>query len=558
MKDQSKKIAAEFVKAALKTMRPEPYSDPLSELELKKIENRAFARSMEMADHEALDISDEDALEGFRLAAAPAEQPVEQGRTGVSWGVAVDEKGEGALIRITAWIGESVREHGSLEVVAPEVKGVTRNDKTYLVTPPSEFIRNALLQRLRTIPCLAPLQLQKRDVSVEVDWEAESFKFLDKGESLVLAAIVAIVKAVTGRSGRDKVVYSAGVGINGQLTRVGRIAEKTGYVLRNEGFLMVVSPENYDEISPGMDAGSPGSIKRFASVEEVCGFFLGMPLKQHEGRKALEGSVAGGPEAFGFLQILVVFFAVALFIGALLSNNLLVPAHLIVVGYLAGKASQVFEFASLMKVGLVFITSGLISALATVGLNAGLRKHPKYLIPLRRIIRSVNLVFFVYCAVILSAVAWVFYTCPDPFQKYEKIEYLRSNPSFQSFVRDVPDFRFVEFKRLSASIEPEELARAVEVGAKIRPSDSSFKDSFVGLASLLMDRVHRTGFARQAVFDYVDYERSIRDRKDAEQFVADTFDSARDLIDKYGLRDEYYGEMRLGVFIDETSARYGL
>jgi len=160
--------------------------------------------------------------------------------------------------------------------------------------------------------------------------------------------------------------------------------------------------------------------------------------------------------------------------------------------------------------------------------------------------------------VVLSAVAWVFYTCPDPFQKYEEIEYLRSNQFFESFVRDVPDFRFMEFKRLSASNEPEELARAVEVGTKIKPSDSSFKDAFIGLASLLMDRVHRTEFARQAVFDYVDYERGIRDRQDAGQFVADTLDSARDLIDQYGLQGEYYGKMRLGGFIDEISVRYGL
>ena len=67
-------------------------------------------------------------------------------------GLAIDENRRGALVRVTARVGADVNTDATLKVTVPEVKGLVKEGKTYLVTPPSEYLQQILLERFQTIP----------------------------------------------------------------------------------------------------------------------------------------------------------------------------------------------------------------------------------------------------------------------------------------------------------------------------------------------------------------------------------------------------------------------
>ena len=86
----------------------------------------------------------------------------------------------------------------------------------------------------------------------------------------------------------------------------------------------------------------------------------------------------------------------------------------------------------------------------------------------------------------------------------------------------------------------------------------SFQDTFEGVAALLMDRVDSSGYAREALCRYVEFEKCIRGRKNAAKIIARTLGSAMDLMERYGLRDMFCGNIALGGFIEQTLMRYGI
>jgi hypothetical protein len=161
--------------------------------------------------------------------------------------------------------------------------------------------------------------------------------------------------------------------------------------------------------------------------------------------------------------------------------------------------------------------------------------------------------FYTYCGVNILFLAGTYYVQPDHFQQYAKVEYLRFNPHLQPLTSDLPDLHLAEFNRLLASDDSNDSARALDLGIECRPDDPRYKDVFIGLATLLVDRMHNTEAARILLNDYMAYERSIRDREGANQDIADTVDAARAIVKKYRLKGEGFE-----VFLDGLVARYGV
>ena len=403
-----------------------------SELARKRIEKKALDYLKPWTETEAQEKNEH----GIVLLAAA---PKKHGNSGKALGVALDEKtGDVFIINISAWVGKQIKDAGELSVVGSQVEGRAKNGIEYKLTPPLTLLREKLSKRFETVPWLASLNLHRRDVCVEID----NPQFLDKAESLLLAVIVAIVKAATGTSGRDDLVYSADVDLQGNLTGVGRIEDKADFVLSAGNYRLVLSAANHIQIR-----------------------------REHPGRFIAYSTIG---ELFDLFQIKV------------------------------GKR----KFFDRIRASILIL---VVAALCVGG--------------------------------------FAYYTGEGLFTPIK---------TFRSFVAGLVNDPVERFKKLSASRKASDLEEAVKVGLKIRPDDRFFKESFIGMAYILMDRVNNTDYARQALFNYVAYTKVIQNHPDARQWIADTIDSARDLMNRYGLRDTFYQQQTFGGFVEDILLQFDL
>ena len=430
---------------------------PEDELARKRIEKKApgyLKRIRAWIETKAQEKNDGD---GIVLVAAT---PEEHGNSGKALGVAVDEKtGDVFIINISAWVGEQIEDAGELSVVGSQVEGRAKNGIEYKLTAPLTLLRKKLSIRFKTVPWLASLNLHRRDVHVEID----NPQFLDKAESLLLAVIAAIVKAATGRSGHDNLVYSADVDLQGNLTRVGRIEDKADFVISAGNYRLVLSSANHIQIRPHMRIEHPGRFIAYSTIGEL----------------------------FDFFQIKV-------------SKPLPV------------KPTETDEVQ-----------------------EPGKRKF------FDRIRASILIL-------VLAAV------CIGGFMYYTGEDFFTPIKTFRSFVAGLVNDPVKQFKDLSASHKLSDLEEAVKVGLKIRPDDPFFRESFIGMAAILMDRVNNTDYARQALSNYVEYTRLIQNRPDARQSIADTIDSARDLMNRYAMKNTFHQEQKFGGHVESLLLQYEL
>ena len=527
----------------------------LSELDLKRQDKAAAAGRPDAAPR----AGDACPGEGFRLAAAPRRQ----GNTGRAWGVAVDETGNGALIDVAAWVGVEKKDRGELRIVAAEVEGVTQAGRTYEVTPPSKLLAEALSQRFRTVASLSALELDRRDVHVEI----RNAKFLEQAGSLLLAVIVAVLKAALGVSGRGNAVYSAGVGMDGKLEGVGKIKEKAAWLSTAGNYEMVVSPGDRGEIDAVAGGARPDVVLSFETLDDVVAWLgPGVIVSAAEGRKGAEAGRGGGLARIPVLLLLSLPVCGILLLWHA-TGNLFAVTDLMLAWSLGHEGSDFFRYVQVAKYVLstglaVWLSAQTLSIILRVTGGKGVEIFVK-LEKIRRHRPEQLLVFLFVLYVTLNAFLFVreFYIHPRNFDKYERVEYLVYDEEigrFAGFVRRVPDYRYEYFRELAAGPSPEDHDKAVRIGLKMNVKAPSFQDTFEGVAALLMDRVDSSGYAREALCRYVEFEKCIRGRKNAAKIIARTLGPAMDLMERYGLRDMFCGNIALGGFIEQTLMRYGI
>jgi hypothetical protein len=551
-KEGKLEIVSAFVRAALKTIQLGRPKDPLSELQLKGLEKKAFTHFRQITDQHQKQVETRDTGEGFLLAAAPRVR----GQRGEAWGLAIDENRRGTLVKVTARVGADVRTDATLKVTVPEVKGLVKEGKTYLVTPPSEYLQQILLERFQTIPCLSGLQLYQRDVTVEIRPEGDTLKFLDRGESLLLTVIVAVIKAVTEKTDPRDMVYSAVVDQDGNLKAVGLVKEKVDYVAGLGNRRLVLAAENQRQ--PGSETAPKTSehVLWFDSMNDLLDALLDVKVGGEELERGR--SVFAPPKAFGLRQVFVGVLAVLVLLGAPIAKSLFYPAHLFMIQYLKATHEALQLRALLKPAGLLIAAVLLVSFGLRYILNRAARGRPSFARITGPILKAMQVVFYTYCGINILFLAGTYYVQPDHFQQYAKIEYLRFNPFFRPLTSSLPDLRLEEFNRLLASDDPSDHAKALDVGIGCRPDDPRFKEVFIGLATLLVDRVYNTEYARTLLTSYMEYERSISERGSANQDIADTVDAARTIVSKYGLKGSPQGGKEFETFLEELVTRYGV
>jgi len=179
----------------------------------------------------------------FLLAAAQDDDP---GYTAKTYGVAVDiMNGHGALLKVNAWVSSSQQSQGELKITGQDIQGRKENGRDVTIKPPLKILEDLLNTQFKTNPWLKPLNLPKRNIFIDIDSPAA----LEDAKSLMLATLMAIIKAATGYTEDDHVVYSASVEMDGALSSVGFIPEKAAFMINQTAYTFLIALANATDFS---------------------------------------------------------------------------------------------------------------------------------------------------------------------------------------------------------------------------------------------------------------------------------------------------------------------
>jgi len=490
----------------------------------------------------------------IRRAAAPKSEPSIGESLGVSVIYESEEKSvvkvrdEDSIVTVSASVSSTLDTDGTLSIIGIQDElGITKA---------LDFLHDKILNRFESL-ALSALKLKQREIKVEIEFktEEESVKVnaLYKASSLALAVIIAIVKGATGRTGCEGIVYSADIDMSGKLKGVGRVVDKVESVLSNPHYRLIISSEDYWKIPDTSPDRYDGRLSHFSSLEAVLedhDLLVGREISAVSDREpeARKHSFLNPLRAVALFGILGVLTALIFFI--LSAGNFFAVADLMIAWHLGHEGSQIFRYAQVIKYFLITILAVWLPIIIKVKKFRRLKMEQFFIL--------IILVFFTSNFYVFIR---DFYVLPGKYEKYERVEYLKYNESLNTlfgFLRDTPNYRYIRFKKLSASPNKSDIGEALKVGDKIKPVDPLFKEGFIELAKILMGPINDTDSARKLLFNYFDYTDFIQNRKDTRGYIADTIDSARDLMGEYHLKDAFYKTVRLGSRIEELLIQYNL
>ncbi len=533
----------------------------LTELEKKRIEkwDREYAPPASALER---NLSSDHDGEDFMLLAASMEPDREMsGGFGEALGVAVDEKTQkGAIISVSARVGNDIKEEGSVKIVGSQVEGRSRNGIGYQTTPPLQLLGERLRERFKA-PALAPMAMHKRDVYIEI----ENTDYLSRAGSLMLTVIVAVINAVTGKGGFEDVVYSADVDLDGGLQGVGRIAEKADFVFSEGSHRFATASGDLHEIRAHLRETHAEDIVSFHDVSDLLTYLDIDIVAEQRGNNAISPPPSKrkyfGPIRTPALILGLLASGVMAFL-AFSTGVFYAPADLMTLFSLHSGNSGWIEHGRIIDAGFwIFLITWLaalcmhaFATLLTRGEKATafprLKSMGKY--PLEQTVLLLSLVYFGLNLHMFAGQP------PEDFKRYERIEHLIHNDYFKDVTRDIPNYRYMEFEKRAAGRENDDLEEALRIGLEIRPSDPLFKKAFIEMTGLLMDRMNDMTYAKQLLGSYIQFVDSIREHPNAKPWVADTIDAAEDLMNQYKLKETFHGENRFGALIGEIVMRYGL
>ena len=543
-----REIRTKLVDATIAIFK-DPILSNLTPLQRKRLEK--WRTSAPAADDPQPATADSD-TEFTLLAAAPAFVGAVKGEVGTAFGVGVDEEtGRGALIKVTAHVGDKRFDAGRLTLVGAQVEGQRHKGVEYQLTPPLSLLKMKLIKRFDTIPSLAALQLGKREVHVEIDLP----QHLSHADSLLLAVIVAVARAATGSEAGQRQVYSADVGLDGALRAVGRLEEKARIVLAAEGFQWVIARESLGGIDPGTRAKASDQIVAF---DHVTPLFRHLEIPETDESESVTSS-ADTPKPhsrFGWLAAAAGLAGIGA-AGALVlaAGRLSVLGDLLMAWHLSQPAGDVPGLVQPFKtVLLVCLALGLLAAMLSWPGRKTSRTgfSPGWL---------AGGAFFILIACLAAGLHQFTTTADrieDDFTRYERIEYLNTIPLFSSVTAGLPDYRYRAFMQQAGSSDPTRIRTAVEIGLGTNPSLPAFGDTFVQVVVLLMDRLTDADLAARALDSYITYVEAIGPKPGARQHVADTLTAAEDLITRYRLESASHDGISYGEHLREISNKYQL
>ena len=532
---------------------------------LSEFEIRQRRRMLDEA-KDSLNRNDEYQMGRRALAAAPeassGPSAAGGGETGYALGVAVDERSGigGEIVSVAAWVSTDNVPNGTLSIV-----GIQAEDG--IATPPLDWLEKYVVQLFRNVLFLSYLDLTNRNVDVRVTLSDQSF--LDKGDSLTLAVIVAIAKAAIGTTGYDHYVYSADVEPGGSLKRVGMIDKKSEIVFQDrahqsKAYHLVIPDNTFPEIPESTRNTYENRIHRFHTVENVC-HAIGLNVWRKESEDSIASTIHDEPEGGmpdtrenGFSKVISI---------------ILVLASLVTGGILTVITRKVFSLADLIMAWHMWNPDSyilyVVAAVSSVVLydlvkNIVMKKSWRS----QGVFRALcKMALFIYLMLNSSFMILHLGIYNDRVEKYNRIEYLKYAEPFNewTFVKDIPNYRFIEFNKLAAGPDEPALRRALELGLGARIDDPVFKRYFIDVTRILLSPVGKGGVrdpadARDLIFKFLDYAAWKSGQEDARGHISELFDAAGELVSRnnYDLGQKDYRNIRISDAMTQLKIGYDL
>jgi len=498
-----------------------------SEIELKKIKKLIEQKKY----HSIITPTDNiEPKEGFRLAASP----YKKGFFAKTIGIGISEKGEGALIEVSAWVSDEIKEDANIEVIAKEITGIEEGGRTYSIRTPTEWLKKVISQRFNTIKLLKALNLDKRDVIVEIN----SPKFLEEAQSLLLAVIIAIIFAATKNTCHENIAFSADLKPNGQLGRVGKIREKAIYAMNKGIKQLIVSKDNEAELQ---------NIEELSDIQIISFFHIDEVIEFLKVKVTIEESISSTPRSTILPKKNTLADYVVFFVSSLLG------AIIILLWCLLGKF-KFFILSDLISVfnfklgttnlfGYMLIIDSLISLFLGTWIFNRIYHERKFM----HIVSMIVLIFF---AANISLFIVNFYITPKDFERYAQVEYLKHNKYFGRLFDNIPNYTFQKFIELSKSNSLKNNAKAIDIGLKISINDPEFKTVFIEMCILLKNRITDTQKANSLLQRYVDFVAFIKSKKNAKEIIFDTIPYAKSIMKQYRLEETFYRGRTFKAFFE--------
>ena len=176
--------------------------------------------------------------DGLFLLAASPKTP---GHSSSALGVAIDERTKKATtIVVNAWVGSDEHSDGSLNILGSQLEG----KMDVQVTKPLDLLKHKLINCFTITEELKSLNLDKRKIIIDV----KSNAYLSRSDSLTLTTLMTIIQAAMGCDGRDDCVFSADVSVDGKISAVGGMSQKSEYVTQSLNKQFFISQANANDI----------------------------------------------------------------------------------------------------------------------------------------------------------------------------------------------------------------------------------------------------------------------------------------------------------------------
>ena len=194
-----------------------------------------------------------------------------KGITGTAYGIAVDPDSDaGVLLECSAWVSNAQSEQGKFDLRGIEVECIKKGDKYYSFSSPLELLEDQLEDLFEFNPFLKPFNLLKRNIIVDITHEDEG-GYITEARSLALTCIIAILNAISGRTGEKKTAFSARIRMDGKLKEVGRIPQKLDVAKRLGVTKFIMSQENFSDCREYIN-DSDMAVRFFPCLEDVLDY----------------------------------------------------------------------------------------------------------------------------------------------------------------------------------------------------------------------------------------------------------------------------------------------
>jgi len=494
-----------------------------------------------------------------------------EGNLGEALGVALDKNtGDGSIIKVTAWVGNEIFEQGNISIKGPEAEKFIKNDIDNTLYKANSSISNlekSLSHLFDTVSCLKPLKLGSRKINISLDMSG----YLTESDSLLLTLIIAITNAATNTKKFEFVIFSGNINYDGTLKKVTFINDKAKLIFSKfPDYKFYIPKDNYNEIDIEIQKEFEDQINSFENLDDILS--SEKSYQEIEDNNVNLDSIASTQEKQKNmkknynLNIYFKIFGALILLGIIFihykAGTFFILEDFIMVWFLNSENYNIVKILQISELIIIIFMSILFTTLSiTFIINIIIKKDPyaksnikklnnilkinllvKYIKtnPIYKILFLLTILFFLVniCGFIRD------FNHYSKLQRYERTEYLikflTNNNLLSCITKNISNNMYKELNRLTKN---EEYEKALQIGLKIDPQKTDlFKQSFIELAVILIDKIDDADCARKVIQKYVDYYSFIKKSPNACQELNETMEKARYLILKYSIGGIYKGE----------------